>query len=505
MNIIRTLIIFSGILLTLHGRAIAADYVPSADFEEKAKGEMYQSSKLKTYPVPEAYPVEGKSLFQVCINGKYTGIYNDINGWNNLISFGYFDLKSGEKASVDIVCSRPFSNYKILPENSKVNSSCEGQTIRLKMKANQTISIVFDDDYQGNVLHLFANAMEEEVPQPTDDLIYFGPGYHHLDEVLKISGKQQVYIAGGAVVNGTIHIEKSDGAKIYGRGMLMKKETGNVVLSSGFSKNVTIGGILIHNHRRPGWTVALHAVSGFQVKNVKVVSPRYASTDGFDIVNSNNVHFNNVFIRACDDAIAIKGLIPGKPADCPPNENMTFENLQLWSDCNNAMCLGAETRAAYYRNIHFKDIDVLYSFDDRDNHTKLDERSVMTIVCLDGTFFENISYENIRVNRCERLICLTFKDSFWFGTLLGNQSTQGKISNITYKNISSHSTSNSSIANEILLNGWHKEGTPMKYIEDITFQNVNILGKKITDEKAPYIKNNNTDKLILVRNLYFKK
>jgi hypothetical protein len=129
----------------------------------------------------------------------------------------------------------------------------------------------------------------------------------------------------------------------------------------------------------------------------------------------------------------------------------------------------------------------------------------MSICSLDGTYFSNIRFENIRVNRCERLICLTFKDSFWFGSIEGNQAVAGGITDVTFKNITVASKGDSSIANEILLNGWQKEGTPSKTIENITFDHVLINGTYLETEKDPLIKTNNSQDNILVKNLYFIK
>lgn len=457
-------------------------------FLQKAKGENYISSGLITYTVSDEYPQEGMPLFNVLANGKYCGVYTDFNAWKQLVSFAYFDFEQGKEIELAVTVARPFMNYTILPESKSIVSRREGQTIRFKLKeADQYLSFVFDDDYKGSTLHLFANAINRNAPtKSSENLIYFGPGYHNLSTTggtWIVPENKDVYIAGGAVVNGSIRIEKNTGRKIFGHGILMNTVPGGLVLSVSHSNNISIEGIIVCSHRNPGWTVGLHEASHVTVKNLKVVSPRYASTDGFDVVNSNNVLMTHSFIRSCDDAIAIKGLIHKKPEDCPPNENLRFEHLQLWNDCNNAMCLGAETRAKYYQNIHFKDIDVLFSYDDKYHHEELDERSVMNIVCLDGTYFRNITWENIRVNRCERLIGLTFKDEFWFGSIQGDQNTEGGIDGVTFKNISVSSNSGSRIANVISLNGWNKEGTPAKVIKNIVFDNVSIEGKYVKNEK----------------------
>lgn len=473
-------------------------------FQIKAMGEYFISPTLRTYKFPEGYPQEGANLFTISVNDKYTGVYTDYNAWKELVSFGYFDFKPGEKMKITVDVALPFSTYKILPESNVVNSKREGQTITFTIdEADQFFSFVFDDAYKGSTLHLFANSIDEDSPKSSNEgLIYFGPGYHRLEEPLKISNGENVYIAGGAVVHGSISLNNNEGSNISGRGILISTEPGGLVLGVSNSTNIHLDGIIVRSHRNPGWTVGFHQVSGARATNLKIVSPRYASTDGIDISNSSDILVSNCFIRTCDDAIAIKGLTKGSPSSSPPNENMLFENLHLWNDCNNAICLGAETRAKYYENIHFNNIDVISSFDDKYHHEELDERSVMTIVSLEGTYFRNIKWENIRVNRCERLISLSFKDEFWFGSIKGDQSTPGLIEDVTFKNISVNSNSGSKIANEILLQGWHKENTPTKKIMNVTFDNVVIEGKKIKSESN--IMTNNTDSLRIVTNLLFQ-
>lgn len=475
-------------------------------FEDMAKGMDYKSDALMTYSVPDGYPQEGAPQFNVAVNDKFTGVYTDINAWQKLISFAYFDFNPQQEVEVSITTTKPFGSYKILPESTNITSTREGNIIRFKIsEAYQYLSIVFDNNYKGNALHLFANAIDTDAPtESNDNLIYFGPGYHDLAKTHGgriVTGNKDVYIAGGAVVNGAM-IVNGNGNQVSGHGIMMKTSPNDLVLIANYAKNALIEGIIVCSHRNGGWTVGMHEASNITVQNMKVVSTRYASTDGFDIVNSNNITMKNTFIRSCDDGIAIKGLINNIPSLCPPNEKMLFEKLQIWNDCNNAMCLGAETRARHYEDIHFKDIDVLFSYDDRDHHATLDERSVMSIVSLEGTYFRNISWENIRVNRCERLICQTFKDDFWFGSIKGNQDTEGGVDGVTYKNITVASNSGSKIANEILLNGWFKAGTPTKIINNVVFDNVTIVGKRVDNESD--LKTNNTPSQQLVTNLIFK-
>jgi hypothetical protein len=151
------------------------------------------------------------------------------------------------------------------------------------------------------------------------------------------------------------------------------------------------------------------------------------------------------------------------------------------------MGIGAENHCSLYENIRFMNSSILFSYDDPDYHEMLDERAALTICCIHGTYFRNISYENIDVYHCERLVAAGFQPSFWFGVLPGDQSTPGGISNLKYKNVQSHASSGSNIANQIYLYGWDKKDTPSKTVDGVIFDNVTIDGAKVNSQSNEHI------------------
>lgn len=452
---------------------------------------------LRLYDVPAAYPQEG-IVFQVKVNGKPIGLYSDYNAWNNKVNFGYFDFGGEGIAEVEITPQFSYTAYELLPTADGVQSVREGNTIRFAVtRQNSSITLVLDGSYQGRTLHLFANAIDYSAPTANETgTIYFGPGFHDLYAAAcaghyEIPSNTRVYIAGGAVVKGTLAAAGVDNVQIEGRGMVMM--TGNNTVNTylnmpvavTYSTNIAISGILVNSHRNPGWSMSAHMTQGLTVRDVKVVSTRYASTDGFDLSNSSNVLLDNLFIRSCDDCISVKGLGSGAPADSPANENIRLENLVLWNDCNNAVVLGEESVASAYRNIIVRNVDILYSYDDRDNHENLNERAALSLVCLHGTYYSDILFEDIRINRCERLMVMTFLDSFWFGSIQGDQSTPGGINGVTFRNVQVKGNSGSRIANQILLNGWNSDKT----IRNVTFDNVFIQGQKLQAGSSYIVRN----------------
>lgn len=464
------------------------------------------SAEVLAYPVPEGTPTE-QTMFQVTANGQEVGVYSDYNMEFYEVSFAYFHFTPGEEVEVKIKVDFPFKKVEVLPEKPERVLHVEDGEITLTLtEPGEKLSFVFDHDYQAYALHLFTELLDPEMEQKKSGfgVRYFGPGYHDLsDQEVSLGTGMTLYVAPGAVLNAPVVVYNASNVVIEGGGVIMmdKKsavnpEYGNIVLTLNHASHVTVRDVIVCSHRPQNWTTHVYFSSDVTIDNYKVFSPQYASTDAIDITNSQRVTVTNSFLRSCDDCITVKGLANvSLPKDAPPNEDIHVSACQLWSDCNNAMVIGEESMAAYYDNITFRDIDVLYSYDDRDNHERLDERAVMSIVMLHGTDIRNILWEDIRVNNCQRLVCFTFKDSFWFGTIQGNQSFPGGAENITLRNITCVSDNQSSIANQILINGWSEE----KMFSDILFDNVVIQGKKVTSLMNPYIKMNE-----YVRNIRFQ-
>ena len=462
--------------------------------------EPINQDNVRVFEVPDEFP-QYEVKYEVKVDGNPMGIYSDRNGWNESVNFGQFELRKGHTAEISITPSFEFSTYKILPDNLSIQSTRVGNTITYYTSdTTAKLSFVFDDDYKGSTLHLFTNPIDDNAPvKSSDNVIYYGPGYHKLYETtakrLNLQSGYTIYLAGGAVLEGCAVGNNIQDVIITGSGMMLSyhptdsewpadKHGRCITLNN--CQNVVVENIMSHVHRIKDWTTVVKESSNIVFNNYKVVSPQWASTDAMDIVNSSDVMVKNSFLRATDDTITLKGMADS-PANGLPVENITVENTQLWSEANSSMVVGEEARAAYYKNIRFSNIDVLFSYDDKYYHGELDERAVMSIVLLNGTYVEDIIWENIRVNECERLVCLKFAEVFYNGANVGDQTAPGYIKNVTIKNVISNSTSNSAVANQILIQGWDENKT----ISNVTFDNVLIGNQRLVSLNAENFVMNN--------------
>jgi hypothetical protein len=447
------------------------------------------------YDMPAGLP-EGyvSSDFEVTANGVNVDVYDSgNNAWGKGISFAAFDFTGS--VTVTVTTNFSFSTARILPRSSGIACQTAGNSITFTLNKPQNVTVLLDENFQGKALHLFAQAPETNTPDVTNsNVIYFAPGYYDYSNQapLIITSGKTLYLAGGAVVRGRVVVSGASNVTICGKGILLNDFTSNdgndsVALAIKNSNYVTVKDIII-SRDAGSWSAFMWKSDNITVQNTKIINPRYASSDGFDIANSHDVLFDGMFLRSCDDSIAIKGTgnngysASENPANALPNYNITIQNLQVWSDANNALGVGAETVAAYYDGITFKNIDVLYNYDDINYPDYFKERGVINICALNATLMRNITFEDIRVEQGKRLIGVDMSDDFWFGSLQGNWSWAGNMSNITFKNITSYSGG----SNEIRLHGKDSAHT----ISGVTFENIVINGQTVSSFQDSHFKVN---------------
>lgn len=444
-----------------------------------------------TYAVPQGYPYGRFDApeFNVRVNGKgYCGLYDDMNQNASQMVFGYFDFANGKEQTVEVVCKEAFDTFRILPSGAEVYDveRIGPKALSFKIsKAMQNLTFVFDEKYRDRgVLHLFCNQLEE---QQTGATHYFGPGYHNLREGggsgnITIKGDETVYIAAGAVVDGSITNARLTSGGVSGHGVLVNSDSrfrslNNTGCTGGFVRDIII------NSRCNSWQVVFHHCRDMKIEGLRIVSAFYRSNDGVDITGCSDLTFDNCFIRAADDCVAIKGLEPQATvaAERPANVGLHFNRMQLWSDSNNAFGIGAETRAAEYRDISLTNSDILFDWDDIFNSQRMWYQSALNINAMEGTYISDILFENIRVNHGMRLTCLGWTDDFYFGCIKSDQSDPGEIRNVTFRNIATTGNTCYPNTDEIRVQVWHGNGgTPRKAIHGVTFENVTLNGEPLT-------------------------
>ena len=231
--------------------------------------------------------------------------------------------------------------------------------------------------------------------------IIFGPGVHHAGQIRLQSG-QTLYLAPGAEVHGTIIAEDATDIRICGRGILRgshlpfggTKDERYMICLRRCRRSVVEGITVIDGF---GWNIIAHHCEDIVFRWLKVLAERLWSTDGINPCVSRRVLVEDCFIRSKDDCVAVKGLDwdHSAPCDWQPLTEVTVRRVVGWSDNNNGLVVGAETRSSEISRITFEDCDLLHV-----SNTCGDQAAALTITALDDTRIHDIVFRNIRIEYC---------------------------------------------------------------------------------------------------------
>lgn len=313
----------------------------------------------------------GETVYKPCF------VYKSDNYWvdtyfgsapksQNSASFTSFSF-DGSSVDVRITCSFPASSVKIRPSNFGITPEKNGNVITFKVTDPRKISVEVNDSK--NPLFLFAE--KPDVPNTTATY-YYGPGVHNIGLQKVIHANESVYIAAGAVVEGSFLLPyNTSNISIKGRGILTMGEWPHQSTSISFlgshssiksngTSFLQMEGIIIANSC--GWTIPIYNSDNLthdnQFRNLKLISWN-GNTDGIWINGDNNT-VDDCFIFNNDDIFMSHGATNCKISnivawggiwgrfywlsDQKSTSHITFENINLIAkDAGVALILVDET------------------------------------------------------------------------------------------------------------------------------------------------------------------
>lgn len=460
-------------------RIIAAIFIASVWFTAH--------SELRVYSAPEEAKMNDSFTVEVSdtrSEWKRVPVYNvmvdrveETHKVENS-SMAYFDFSG--IAYVRVISNRQrVETARVRPFSYGIEPSVKGDTLEFTLDCPRLLSVEVNGEIFDN-LQLFANPIETDVPDSkriakilkkksknrqriADDgqLIYFSPGYHKLDSTLMVKSGQEVYVAGGAYIDGKIEVNDVSDVKIHGRGMIYPSRTIGIYVMR--SHNVDIEGVFTTQ-------CAVGGSDFVSVTNVKVMS-YYGWGDGFNVFASNNVHYDSVFARTSDDCTTVYATRKGFIGGC---KNIVTENSVLWADVahpfmiglhGSAKEVGPDAPSDVIEDILYRNIDVLDV-----KEKQIDYQGVFAITAGDNNIVRNVTFEDIRVE--------DFRQGKLFDIRMPwNQkycAAPGKaIENVTFKDI----YYNGDKSELSLIIGYDES----RKINGIHFDNLVINGVKITD------------------------
>lgn len=415
------------------------------------------------YPAPHG--VERDKLFQVKIAGQPSFVYSLPVGGMTYFSYSSF----ARRAEIEVTVARPVETVAIRPLSYGIRPTINGNVVTFQLDRTAQLSIEINGDTKHPLL-LFANPPESAPPKPGPSGVhYYGAGQVHNVGRIHVTSGQLVYIAGGAVVRGSIFMDQAKGVHILGRGVLdgsLYKKGESRMIEVNRSSDVDIEGIIVTNSKH--WTVPITASDRVRLTNVKLVSDNDWD-DGVDIVGSTNVTVDQCFIRTKDDCIAIKaGVNYFTKFDAQRDvSNVVVKRSVLWNGIwGNGLEIGFETRAASISGIRFLDNDLI--------HVEGPE-GAFTIHNGDRAVVSDVLYDHCRVEDAQGLL-VDFKI---LKSRYSKDAERGQIRNIRFRHIRVTPAETHS-----LLQGFDAH----RQISGVVFEDVRTGGRKWTSVADASIK-----------------
>lgn len=408
------------------------------------------------------------------------------------MAFVSFDADYSKKIEVKVHKNDgPMSNVKIRPEGAGiVPTIVDANTVTFTLTRPQKLSFEVNNDLHNNLM-VFANKQEASpLTAATPNVYYFGPGIHKIGDngqgTLVLKDNDKVYIAGGAIVYGSISASGANNISITGRGILSgamfpdhayPHTIGRRLIKIENSDNINIEGITLLN--TVSWNVSVSNSSNLICRNLKVMGWTINS-DGINPTSSSNVLIDDCFIRDYDDCISIKLSYGGAASPtAKDSRNITVQNCILWTDQGRAIGFGPESyssQSRVYDSITVKNIDILYN----QNYNVDWAKGAISILLGDDATMQNVTFEDIRVDRLgtkTNLINLSILQSPY------NISVGKRIQNVNFNRVSLNSALN--IDNTI--QGYDAS----RVIDGVRFTNLQINNSGIKDIVSGHFNVNN--------------
>ena len=361
-------------------------------------------SAIMSWPAPTGEALSDE--YQLQVNGQPVAVYacrvsavpfNQV--WpgyqrpidqTELAGFAYWDMQGPVR--VEVQSQRAVQSAVVRPSSLGIQPAIAGNRISFSLDRPQSLVVEINGPH--GALHLFANPPEQDAPTPeTPGVRYFGPGVHRPGRI-ELKSNETVYLAGGAVVYGSVQAREATNIRIAGRGVLdvgpFERGQGGGAIRLSDCSDVTVEGLVM---RDPDvWCCSLFGCSRVTITNVKLVGLWRYNADGIDVCNSQDVVVSDSFVRAFDDALVVKGLkFRQNSFDGRPVRNVVFRRCVIWCDWGRAIEIGAETCAPEIAGITFSDCDIV-----RTTHIAMD------IQHGDRAAVRDIRFERIRVEIDER-------------------------------------------------------------------------------------------------------
>jgi hypothetical protein len=330
------------------------------------------------YPVPAEV---ASSHFRVAIDGHATDTLHAATGYYLL------NFDTDGPVRVTVTAEDPHfwdSGVEVQPMRLGIRPTRKGATISFTMPGPSKLTITRPGDHfaDAEILFLFANPVDHyalsHFSAASPNIRYYGPGAHH--ENIDARSGDTIYLAGGAVLFGSINIWQVDNVRILGTGTVIYDGPQNPHADKGWmhkpnwhcmvmdnAHNIEVDGITCITRSR-SWQIQMKDSRHIGFYNIKVIggNPNNANQDGMDWLGGGDTTVRNSFFRASDDVFAVQGnwdgydlalmRIPGHDVT-----NITIEDTIASTSISNTIRVAWPQKTFNSAHFHMSNMDVIHT------------------------------------------------------------------------------------------------------------------------------------------------
>jgi hypothetical protein len=329
--------------------------------------------KVTLYPIPS---VVSSTHYRVTINGRSTPVVKAANQ--------YYLLNFDTTGPVEVTVTADNPHFwdrgvEIEPDRLGIRPVRHGATIRFRLPGPEKVTISRPGDHfaSADMLFLFANGPGTSGIGPkTPGVRYYGPGVYH--ESIDAHSGDTIYLAGGAVLFGSLNIWQVHDVRVLGRGMIIYDGPQTPLTDTGWmhkrnwhaivmdnAHNIEIDGITTVVRSRT-WQVQMKDSRNIGFYNVKEIAgtPGDANGDGMDWLGGGSTTVRDGFIRAADDVYALQGNWGGYSEEAmkTPGQdvtNITISDSVVSTSISNTIRVAWPQKTFNSAHFHMSNMDVV--------------------------------------------------------------------------------------------------------------------------------------------------
>ncbi len=432
---------------------------------------------ISDFQWPRAFPRSTDYCIQ--INGEDRELLHS--------SVGSFIILDGDE-TIDVKVQAiktpgPIKDAVVKPLRLGITTEINERNLRFKIDGPADIVVVMPGLPD---LFIFYGKPETDKPDANDpNVTVFKAGQIHEVDHYEIGENQTIYIEGGAVVRGALHLIKANNCVVRGRGIIdnsyfarSRGMTRNAYFAE-FSDNIELRDVTFVESNT--WTVKPAACKNVLIDGIRILADLIAA-DGIDIVSCQDSLVQNCFVRSGDDCFCVKSVEYGRPDKrwdlCKDVANNHFKDCTAYSfSGGSALELGHEFRCESVKNISFKNIDIIAVHG---------YGAAFSISQCDSALIEDVLYEDIRVeHHYHELISFRIVNSSY-----AVHEERGRVKNVTLRNIDIATEACNYGYSNSLIGGWDDEhDIDGVHFENITYGGVNVTSADDIDLFSRYAKN----------------